>query len=246
MSAVWFIGMDDTDVPASRGTGRLARMLAAEFAQAGLNVRGVTRHQLLVHPDVPYTTHNSTACIAVEATIPKPEPLFKGLCRYVAGRCPSGSDPGVCMARADRVSERVVEFGRRAQTEVLTLAEARRIGEEEGFLHAGLAGSEEGMIGSLAAVGLRASGEDGRFIQIGRIREVEGRAQVRTLLDAGVDAVQSARSGSPEPEDWVETLGWVRPRLTGGRPVLFVKRSSRDGVDWIVTDRRKGGKDRRD
>ena len=37
---------------------------ALSFAAAGLaSIGGVSRHQLLVHPDIPYTSHNSSLCL---------------------------------------------------------------------------------------------------------------------------------------------------------------------------------------
>jgi len=59
-----FIGLDDTDTLESRGTGRLARRIAAALA-ADYSVLGVTRHQLLVDPRVPCTRNNSSAAIAL-------------------------------------------------------------------------------------------------------------------------------------------------------------------------------------
>ena len=60
----YLIGIDDTDNLESRGTGFRARCLGAELAGAGLaRVDGVSRHQLLVHPDIPYTSHNSALCL---------------------------------------------------------------------------------------------------------------------------------------------------------------------------------------
>jgi hypothetical protein len=49
-----FIGLDDTDNLESRGTGYLARRIAAVLA-ADYALLGVTRHQLLVDPRVPCT-----------------------------------------------------------------------------------------------------------------------------------------------------------------------------------------------
>lgn len=46
-----FVGIDDTDNLESRGTGRLARSIAAELGKT-YGLYGVTRHQLLVHPAV--------------------------------------------------------------------------------------------------------------------------------------------------------------------------------------------------
>ncbi|MDK2890060.1 MAG: hypothetical protein PWR21_692, partial [Methanoculleus sp.] len=62
-----YLGIDDTDTRESRGTGRLARMIATELARS-YTVTGVTRHQLFVHPAVPYTSHNSSAVIHIQDT----------------------------------------------------------------------------------------------------------------------------------------------------------------------------------
>mgnify|MGYP000273024857 CR=1 FL=1 len=55
-----FIGLDDTDNLESRGTGHLARQIAATLS-ADYSVLGVTRHQLLLDPRVPCTKNNSSA-----------------------------------------------------------------------------------------------------------------------------------------------------------------------------------------
>ena len=61
-----YIGIDDTDNKTSRGTGHLARLIAADLAQ-DYRLLGVTRHQLLVDPRIPYPAKNSSAAIALEA-----------------------------------------------------------------------------------------------------------------------------------------------------------------------------------
>jgi len=241
--SLWLIGVDDTDMPETRGTGRLARMLSDELGRQGLACCGVTRHQLLVHPDVPYTSHNSAACVGMVGEVPTPANAFRWICDYVADRSPAGSDPGVCMTRANGVGEAVREFGLRAQQVVLRLDEARRLASDDGCLCAGLAGSESGVIGALAAVGLRAGGGDGRFIELGRIRELDGAVRACDLIGAGIDALSCSSGPGPKPDERVETFGWVRPRLMGGRAILFVERSRDHGVDWVVSDRRSGERD---
>jgi len=58
------IGIDDTDNETSPGTGRVAQQLLGDLVGSGLAAaHGATRHQLLVDPRVPYTTHNSSACL---------------------------------------------------------------------------------------------------------------------------------------------------------------------------------------
>jgi len=234
---MWLIGIDDTDMPDTRGTGRLARMMAAELARDGLRVCGVTRHQLLVHPDVPYTSHNSAACVGIEGAVADRLDWIRG---YVRERSPEGADPGVCAAEAKAVGESVMEFGRRAQQEVVTLEEAKHLGEQDGCALAGLGGTNHGMIGALAAVGLRAAGSDGRFIELGRMRHLGERVRVCALKEAGIDAVHSPGPIKPKLDEWVRTFGWIRPRLRRGKAVLLVEREIDDGAEWIVTDRRKG------
>ncbi len=236
----WLIGIDDTDMPGTRGTGYLARALAEELAAQGFASAGITRHQLLVHPEIRYTSHNSANCLEVAASEDRGAALFAWACDFVAGRSPQGADPGVCVARKARVGEGARSLGLRAQAEVLDIAAASRVAAAEGHLLAGLAGTETGVIGALAAVGLRAGGEDGRFIGLGAIRELPARARVQDILDAGVAALAAQDGALPQPGDWVETFGWVRPRLRGGKPVLLVQRSDQDGVDWLVCDRRAG------
>ena len=238
MGNLWLIGLDDTDMPDTRGTGRLARALAGEFARRGLRPCGVTRHQLLVHPDVPYTSHNSAACVAVEGDA---DALFGWVCEYVAADSPEGADPGVCMARADQANGAMSAWGRRAQREVVDMDGAVRTASEAGCRLAGLAGTRQGVIGALAAVGLRAQGEDGRFIDLGRIRELGDRVRVRELLDAGVEDVRAGAAERPAADSWVQTFGWVRPRLLGGRAVLLIEREEEHDSEWVVSDRRHGG-----
>jgi len=233
----WLIGLDDTDVPDSRGTGRLARMVADGLEARGIAGRGVTRHQLWVHPSVPYTSHNSSACVAVDG--PVDGAVVDWVCGFVLEQSPQGADPGVCVAPLDAVGASVVDFARRAQRELVRRQDAARLAQESGCQLFGLAGTRDGMIGALAAIGLRADGSDGRFIGLGGIRELADRVKVADLLAAGIDAVRSTGDGIPEPDDWVETLGWTRPRLLGGRAVLLVQRSHEDGVEWIVADRGK-------
>ncbi|MGH2717450.1 MAG: hypothetical protein ACRDJU_02570, partial [Actinomycetota bacterium] len=58
------IAIDDTDNRDSRGTGAGSRALLEALLDAELGQPvGITRHQLLVDPAIPYTSHNSSACL---------------------------------------------------------------------------------------------------------------------------------------------------------------------------------------
>jgi tRNA(Ile2) C34 agmatinyltransferase TiaS len=220
------IGLDDTDNLESRGTGRLARQIALDLMEDYV-VAGVTRHQLLVDPRVPYTAHNSSAAIYLE--VPQkanPEALFERVQRAMLADFQTGSDPGLCIA-AGQAPEAIIAFGRRAQAQVVTQAEAYRLVGEHHLLLQGLGGSRDGVIGALAAVGLAASQEDGRYIQVGRLRQLAGLQPVAEVLAAGVSAVQTL-DGQGVTEGFI-LADKLRPARRGGKPVQYVERS---GDHW--------------
>ena len=61
------ISIDDTDNIESRGTGALASLLSKECENRNWGrTYPITRHQMLIHPDIPYTSHNSSMCFSVD------------------------------------------------------------------------------------------------------------------------------------------------------------------------------------
>jgi tRNA(Ile2) C34 agmatinyltransferase TiaS len=216
---MFFIGLDDTDTLESRGTGHLARQIAAALA-TDYPVLGVTRHQLLLDPRVPCTKNNSSAAILLNADGDlDPIVLLDRVRVLMLDDYQPGSDPGLCVAHA--VPAAVTEFGRWAQRRLVTQDEARALAVAHDLPLLGLGGTKDGIIGALAAVGLAASGEDGRYVLVGRSRELTGLQPVSTLLEAGVAAVQTA-DGQPVTDGLVQT-DKLRPARRGGRPVAVVE-----------------------
>jgi len=236
----WLVAIDDTDAGESIGTGAFSRELAIRLTRL-LPVRctGITRHQFLVHPDIPYTTHNSASCLGIVGDVDR-EDLSGVATDLILFLEHPGADPGLCVARPDEVRGAVADFGRRAQQEVLTKVEAVALGRTAGVHLTELGGDGMGVVGALSATGLRASGEDGRFISLRGIRELEGVQTVSTIVDrTGIDAVLE---GGVEPlagDVEIDTRGWLRPDLRGGRVVLTVRRE--DGR--LVPARKSQGHD---
>ena len=220
------VGLDDTDNLESRGTGQLARSIAADLAAAH-RVLGVTRHQLLVDPRVPCTRNNSSAAIVLDGNGTQDLPALADRVReLVLGDLQPGSDPGLCVAGF--VPPAVIEFGRRAQRELVTQDEARALAAAYGITLLGLAGSRDGVIGALAAVGLAASGKDGRYVLVGRSRELAGLQPVEALLAAGIAAVQTLE-GEPVTSGLV-AVDKLRPARRGGKPIAVVQWA---GDHWL-------------
>ena len=83
---------------------------------------------------------------------------------------------------------------------------------------------------------LRSTGEDGRFIALRGIRDLEGRLRAGDILArSGVESVEAEDGTVLASTEVVDTRDWVRPALRGGRPVLRVRR---DGGSWVPAERR--------
>jgi tRNA(Ile2) C34 agmatinyltransferase TiaS len=219
MDWMLFIGLDDTDNLTSRGTGHLARQIAAALG-SDYPVLGVTRHQLLVDPRVPCTKNNSSAAITLHVDNAEDvASLLERVRELMLQDYQPGSDPGLCVA--NNVPAAITEFGQRAQHHLVTQAEARELAEACGIPLVGLGGDQGGVIGALAAVGLAASGEDGRYVLVGRSRELSGLQPVSALLEAGIHAVRTL-DGQPVSEGLVRAEK-LRPARRGGQPIAVVE-----------------------
>jgi tRNA(Ile2) C34 agmatinyltransferase TiaS len=221
---------DDTDtIDCGRGTGKLVRWYEDKLPE-GCVLWGVVRQQLLVDPSIPYTSHNSSACAVIDVPDDSLLPeLVERAIAHIAEHFVEGSDPGLCVvAETDPALGELVRFGRRAAVEVVTQAEA--IEAAHGTHLSGHGGTDDGIIGAAAGVGLTAWGWSGRFLEYGngtRLRDFGAEVEVAQLERQGMLVLPVDRNVvSPRPTDVVDTGSWLRPRLWGGKasvPVTLVR-----------------------
>jgi hypothetical protein len=226
------IGIDDTDNLSSPGTGRRARALLDELEAAGLGTpAAATRHQLLVDDRIPYTTHNSSACLAWRSPDSNPDAVRSAIIEF-AGRflervCPPEADPGLAVVIPGHLAETasaLVDFGCRAKREVLHIGQARHLAAELGAHLSGHGGTHDGVIGALAGVGLHLSGNDGLFITLPGIRELPGQATIDDLCAlTPIDCARDSTHLRPNSGESIELGDWVRPVLLDGRAVLLLE-----------------------
>lgn len=242
------IGIDDTDsLGFHMGTGKLARMLADELCSrfTGSSAFGVVRHQLLVDPRIPFTSHNSPACVVIEGGSPDAFPdtstLAEACTAFVRGHaCPTAA-PGLCVSGSGVVPDSIVEFGRSAGDRVLTKQVATEAARAAGVLLREVAGDGNGVIGALAAVGLTAGGDAGRFLEFGgALRALPDPVAAGALRRLGIRLCCMERNASPVPDGVrIHTDNWARPRLIAGVPVLLVQEEEEGR--WCCVDRRTKG-----
>lgn len=226
------IGIDDTDDLRSPGTGRRARALLRELTVAGLgSAAGATRHQLLVDDRIPYTSHNSSACLAWRSPGGNPEAVQGDVialaARFLERICPPTADPGLAVAIPSRLEQAIpalVDFGRRAKREVLRTAGARDLATRLGVHLSGHGGTQDGVLGALAAVGLHLSGNDGLFITLPGLYELPRETTIDDLrARVPLDHARDGNQRQPGPGELIELGAWVHPVLLDGRTVLLLE-----------------------
>lgn len=235
----FIVGIDNTDGDGCTGTGALVMALAAEVESAGWGQSlGVTRHQLWESSKVAFDSGNYCYAVSIQTTRSVLD-VEDDLVDFVRARAAKDADPGIAIMSRHSDMPHILAFGRRAQTELMRLDWAQTFATEANVALRALGNRRDGAIGALAAAGLRGGGNDGVFIQLPALREIEGVVRAgeireRTTVEAILD-----EAGEPlDRDDRVETFGYLRPRLEGGKPVIHTRRSAEDRHLWVVVDRR--------
>jgi hypothetical protein len=198
------IAIDDTDSLESRGTGHLAQIMIEKIEQKRWGICSrITRHQLFVHEDIPYTSHNSAMCFEAEIDKHHYDDLIGFSMRFLETESEKGSDPGLCVVNMvdDLNTELLTAFGRRAKTEVLEKGAAYALADDLGLHLSEHGGTGQGIVGALAGTGLRLTGNDGRFRGWLHFGKAGDTVSVKDLMaDGFVDLVQSREGEILAPE----------------------------------------------
>jgi hypothetical protein len=222
----YIVGIDDTDNLVSRGTGHRARMLGLELMDVALcKLENITRHQLFVSPLIPYTSHNSSASLVISG-VKYPDKLIEFCREFLLRESADGSDAGLCVASFDEVGEEIIAWGNNAKSIVLTMQDAYILARKSNVYLEGLTGEKCGIIGSLAAVGLRKEGNDGRLLWMRNLRETEGiftASEILGMLD--VDLIVDMSWKPVSPEATVELGNWSRPVMHENKIKLILKKN---------------------
>jgi tRNA(Ile2) C34 agmatinyltransferase TiaS len=213
-----YVCFDDTDtLDCGRGTGKLGRWFLDRLPD-GCTSWGVVRQQLLVHPDIPMTSHNSAACAVLDIPdVSLVDELIALGIAIIEENYFEGSDPGLCVATEADVEAiaRLQEFGLLAAVEVTDKAAAHMAAAGVHLSEHG--GTGGGIIGAAAGVGLTSYGWTGRLIEYhAPLRDFSREVRVGDIEAAGIRVLAIDRNvGVPRPDDIVDTHDWLRPRLWG-------------------------------
>ncbi len=238
----FLVGIDDTDTKETRGTGFNAREIGKLIEKENIGtVEGIIRHQLFFDPRIPYTSANSSASLEVECA---DQNKLKQLClKYLNRIAPVGSDIGLCISSVDLVTDEIIEWGNRAKVEVLTQDEGRKMAAGAGIYLEGLCGTEDGIIGALAAIGLRKGGNDGRFIWLKgkqELREIpSGIYSIHQLKqELQLDKIISLNKEIVADSDLIFIEEWIRPIHQNHQKILIIENALNNSpYEWKVASK---------
>ncbi len=231
------VGLDDTDIADSPGTNQIARAIVAHLGP-GATGAVIVRHQLLFDRRVPYTSKNGSASILLPAASGNAAPiteLTSSIRGVMRSRFVTGSDPG--LAIAIRVTATVEAFGRRCQREIVTRADAHSVAGANGVHLEGLGGTEDGVIGALAAVGLASTGDDGRVVHLDGWPypdDFGGPQDVAAIKARGIDDIRRIDTNEPVEGGLVDVGKRLRPNRRSHKVVLLVEAVAADTVGGIA------------
>lgn len=170
------VTVDDTDdTTRATSTGEIANLIAEDMLSlGGYALLDITRHQLLLRDDIPYTSHNSAMAFEMlfDAGLVA-EARERAIAIIDENRAPT-SDPGLCFAVVPgleqrdevvaRATEELIAFGWLAKRDYCSIESAYELASRIPWVTLSEhGGTGAGVVGALAGTGLRLSGNDGRF-----------------------------------------------------------------------------------
>jgi hypothetical protein len=227
------VGIDDTDNLESKGTGHLAEALSHSLRKNGWGEGGpVTRHQMLIHPDIPYTSHNSSMCFSAHIK----EEYFSDFVNFgrdfLSSESASGSDPGLCIGDIDKVvyPDELMRFGICAKKMVLKKEDAYGVARMTRVHLSEHGGTGLGVIGALAGIGLRMTGNDGRFKGHLKIGTPGYEMNVRELRqDRNIEVIKGIDNRILEDTEKVILGEKIKTVLLEGKSTLLVFQDMENG-----------------
>ena len=237
------ICIDDTDSKTSeKGTGAIAddirKMVKKQF---GIEPSFVSRHQLLIHPDVPYTSHNSSMCFAVELPAEQYDDLVERARDIVSSESDPESDPGLAIADVDTVDkDLLIAYGKECKRRLMTKDDAYAVAEQAGFFLEDLGGTGDGIIGAAAGIGLRLWGYDGTMKGKPKDLDPEQTYRIGDLTKSVfIDRVRDVDGNEPPAEDTLFLPNKTKVTLYEGLLTFVVEPVEGEPGHWQPTERER-------
>lgn len=233
-----FIGIDETDNGGKKGTDVFSICLGHQLEKEGLgHIAGISRHQLFTGKALTYSNGNGAACIEL-ITCNETSEILSSVRQFIKANAHRGSETGFCLSENQEVPRMVIDWGLKARKKTVDLSEACFVAAECNLHLEGITKNARGMIGALAAVGLRATGDDGSMIWV-KGHEIN---QLKGIFHAGeiycstrVDCIQTCDGFRIPVNATIEWQPQSRPVIRENHVTLLVEEHpEKEKCDWRV------------
>ncbi|MDO5045563.1 hypothetical protein [Campylobacter sp.] len=221
-----YMAIDDTDeIGYDKSTGMLAERIASFISENFSPCSFVSRHQLLIDERINYTSHNSSMCFTANLTQDERDEAIKFAENFLAQESAASSEPGLAVVFEKDIAnlDALVKFGKKAKTEFITKDEAYNQANIQNIYLKELKNEGRGVIGALAGIALRLSGNDGRIK--GKIKLQKDEMSVEELLNLGfIDEVLDENFKQVDKNEKISVSSNLKLIVRNFRSVLLVKR----------------------
>ncbi|MFC2746907.1 MAG: hypothetical protein ACFN4I_01480 [Campylobacter concisus] len=221
--------IDDTDeLGGEISTGSLAQEIALEISSFA-KVSFITRHQLLLDPRINYTSHNSSMCLVAKISKEQKQKVLDIALELLTNKCAKSAEPGIAAVFKDDIKDTkaLINFGKNAKNMLLTTKQAfEKACEQNVFLKA-LMPNANGVIGALAGIGLRLSGDDGKIR--GKFKLNEPKLSVAKLTELPfIEAVLDENFKELAKDEMINLGGTLKPIFWHHKATLLVWKDKND------------------
>jgi hypothetical protein len=219
------IGIDDTGYLDQHLTTKLMRSWLSQMVEQSLiHSEGITRHQLFESEKISSSYKNRSLAFTFNTS----QSIFEiedQLVDFIRTASSPHANPAIAILSRHSDSLHALAFGRRCKNELLKLSDSEQYASESNVLLRGLGGNRNGMIGALAAVGLRAGGGDGIFVHIDGLEGLKGDQSAGDIRNnSALQHIVDISSGEElDRDDMVKIDSYLRPNLINGGPTQYVQ-----------------------
>ena len=227
MKFKFLLCIDDTDeLGGEISTGLIAEEIAA-FAGSFAHVSFVTRHQLLLDPRINYTSHNSCMCFEAWLSESQKQRVLDFALQLLERKSAPSAEPGIAVVFEKDILnvQELINFGKSAKEIFLSTERALETAHEQNVFLKELKSGARGVIGALAGIGLRLSGNDGKIR--GKFELKESNLSVAELLGLNfIEAVADENFKPLSPDERVNLIGALKPVFLDFKATLLVKKEA--------------------
>jgi len=233
----FLLGIDDTDTQDSSSTVDLALTLGSQIeSRTQAKLLNISCHQLIQHPSITQNGRNIACCLFLDVEKEKHREIDLACREILLRESAPGSNAGYALAAWAQFDHELIVWGKTAKTNLLKRQDALDLARRCGLSTAGILGSGSGVIGALAAVGLRFEGNDGWIEWMPGLKGLFGTyTQIQLTQYIQFDSIESQQGSRPAMDDLILFEHPVKPLLKDSKIILSVTRAKKGTeYEWIA------------